>query len=94
MSDLAATSLDGVRVLKWDVPLDDQTHSIGTGPVVLVAAQHSVDVVQVWTVEHGEPSPSRPVRGFGTGQPVPPGYRTHVGSAIAGPFVWHIFGAY
>lgn len=81
------------RVLKWDVPVDDQPHKIGTGPVVLVACQDRADVVQVWTHEVGPPRQSRVVQAFATGRVLPQNARTHVGSTLAlgGSLVWHVF---
>ena len=82
------------RVLKWVVPVDDEPHTIGTGPVVLVACQRGSEQVEVWTVELDEPSQARPVQVFGTGQPLPPAWQ-HVGSTLSagGVLVWHVFEA-
>lgn len=82
------------RVLKWDVPVDDQPHKIGTGRVVHVACQGGPESVQVWTIELPEPARSRPVQVFGTGQPIP-GQWAHIGSTLAadGALVWHVFEA-
>jgi hypothetical protein len=83
-----------VIVLKWDVLVDDMPHPIGRGSVVLVACQHSPDVVTVWTEE---PSLSymadRMVRVFGTGQRIPEEYTRHLGSTMAanGILVWHVY---
>ena len=33
------------------------------------------------------------LRVFGTGHPMRDAYLTHLGSAIAGPFVWHVYRA-
>lgn len=79
------------RVLKWDVRVDDQAHPIGGGPVVLVACQRQPDVVQVWTLEDPEPAPPRMARVYGTGHHVPPN-TWHLGSAVTGVLVWHLFG--
>lgn len=85
------------RVLKWTVPVDDQFHPIGSGPVVLAKAD--VHHFTVWTEEHVTAPPViRPARVFATGQPVPAGL-THLGSGSAetgAPFppalVWHLYG--
>lgn len=42
------------KVLKWDVPVDDVDHPVGSGPVVLVACQHGPEVVR--TEETNRPS--------------------------------------
>lgn len=84
-----------LRVLKWSVPVDDQVHEIGAGPLVHVGCQGDPDQVQVWTLETdptGPAGPARiPVRVHGTGEPLPGDVEEHVGSTIAGPFVWHVF---
>ena len=80
------------KVLKWDVPVDDQLHEIGSGPVVLVACQHSVDVVSVWTDEDSENIQMRAAQVYGTGHPVPL-FDEHLGSVIPHQaLVWHVFG--
>lgn len=79
------------HVLKWPVQSDDQDHQIGTGRVVLVDSQGAHGTVCVWTEEEaGDDLATRPVRIYGTGNPVPEGAK-HVGSTLAGPFVWHVF---
>lgn len=78
------------RVLKWVVPVDDEYHYIGFGPVALVDMQNFN--LCVWTIEKSpETEPyTREVRVFGTGHEVPEGH-VHMGSAQNGPYVWHIF---
>lgn len=82
------------RVVKWAVPVDDQNHPIGTGPVLHVGCQDGArSTVTVWTEEPVVDVPGRYrwVRVFGTIQPIPEGF-VHIGSAVAGPFVWHVYG--
>ena len=50
------------RILKWTVPIDDQWHGIGTGPVALVnhPPSHQASGFRdacVWTVEPAEDDP-------------------------------------
>jgi hypothetical protein len=82
-----------MKVLKWQVPLNDLPHAIGVGQVVLVAQQpHGrVDEVQVWTLETGADA-TREVRVFGTGHTIPDGWEP-IGSCLSvdGQFVWHVF---
>lgn len=86
------------RVLKWVVPVDDQDHPIGSGPVVLTAVQRlgnaetPAGFVTVWTEETGTPPAPllRSARVYGTGQPVPE-HDEHIGSCIDGPLVWHVY---
>lgn len=78
------------RVLKWDVPVDDEWHPMGRGPVLHVACQRK-SVVAVWTDEHNGTAPDRHVKAFGTGQQIPTDLHA-IGSVLDGMFVWHLFG--
>jgi hypothetical protein len=80
------------RVLKWDVPVNDQYHYIGSGQVAHVQCQRETAVVQVWTVEKDVIEPGRLVRVFGTGQEVPDSL-VFLGTTMPNPhLVWHVFG--
>lgn len=81
-----------MRVLKWNVPIDNRESRIGTGKIVLVASQHPGSI-QVWTEEDAEPNldeACRLVEVYGTGHDVPDGH-THLGSVVSPPFVWHLY---
>jgi hypothetical protein len=85
------------RVLRWTVPVDDHTHEVGGGPVLHVASRET-GRVEVWTEEYvcdqtfETSAPKRQVQAFGTGQPLSSNnLRTHIGSALDGPFVWHLY---
>lgn len=81
------------QVLRWDVPVDDQMHSIGSGPVVNVDSR-GLGVVEVWTDEsEASVSVDRMVQVYGTGHIVPD-IATHLGSTLDGGnpgLVWHLF---
>lgn len=87
------------RILRWDIPVDDREHQIGTGRVVhAVALRH--DTVTVWTVEHDlgedldmdiETYPTL-VRVVGTGQEWDSWMWDHQSTAphhVSG-LVWHV----
>lgn len=78
------------QILKWNVPVDDQFHPIGAGPVRHVACQHEPNTVQVWTEETSTSCIVRGARVYATGQPIPADIE-HVGSALAGPLAWHVY---
>ena len=81
------------RVLKWDVPVDDQPHRIGGGDVIHVDSQRGrSDEIQVWTFENDQPVRARVVRVFGTGHTVPLDAKP-LGSVVVGGghLVWHVF---
>lgn len=75
------------RVLKWVVPIDDQYHEVGGGPVLHVNMKDGF--LCVWTDEDDSRS-RKQARVFGTGHPVPDGL-LHLGSCVDGPFAWHLF---
>lgn len=85
-----------MRVLKWAVPVDDRQHPIGDGPVLHVDVQDSDwRVMYVWTLE-ADADPvvtGRAAQVYGTGQKLPDyiGRGYFLGTAVAGPFVWHVF---
>lgn len=85
------------RVLRWDVPVDDEWHEIGAGRVVEVAARahrkRPGDLVEVWTLEdHPGTStadlPKRSVVVVGTGHPAPLDSE-YLGTAIVPAFLVH-----
>lgn len=81
------------RVLKWDVPVDDQDHPVGSGKVLKVDCQFGPEVVQVWTDEPNDQDVViRGARVFGTGMEIPEGWE-HLGSVVTaqGQLVWHVF---
>lgn len=86
------------RVLRWDVPVDDEWHEIGAGRVVHVASRahrkRPGDLVEVWTLEE-RPFPGtdelegpRLVRVFGTGHEVPDEAH-YIGTAVVPAFAVH-----
>lgn len=79
------------RVIKTNVPVDDQPHRIPGGKVVAVGCQNGPEAVQVWTedFDNGENSP-RVVQVFGTGHWMPSAGE-HLGTAAWGPLVWHVY---
>lgn len=82
-------------VWKYEIPVDDQWHPVPTplpAVVVNVDSKGALGTVAVWaevTTNSGETSKRR-MRAFGTGQPIPKG-AVYVGTALAGPLVWHIY---
>lgn len=83
-------------VYKYEIPVDDQWRDIPTplpARIVHVACTTTgYGVVYVWAeVTPGSAdTATRKMRVFGTGQPIPDG-AVYVGTAPAGPFVWHVY---
>ena len=81
-----------MRVLRYEVPVDDAWHEISlTGPVVHVACRNGVrDVVHAWALADVGTAYTARLRVFGTGQDVSLD-TVYRGTAIAEPLVWHLF---
>lgn len=84
------------RILRWEVPVDDEPHLIGAGPVVHIDSRRDRfprgDRVEVWTLSSQAcPEPSRRVQVVGTAHPFPIDW-TPLGSVVAldGLLVWHL----
>lgn len=83
------------RVLRWEVPVDDDWHQIGAGRALHVAARthrnRPGDLVEVWTLEEGPDAGAwgeiegRFVTIVGTGHPVP-AESYYIGSAVVPAF--------
>lgn len=91
------TEQDGTvrRVLRWEVPVDDNWHTIGGGPVVMTGCRPvlpgvATPRVEVWTEEilSGDWSgakpltPARQAAVFGTGRVLDPEASEHLGSVL------------
>ena len=74
-------------IYRYEVPVDDQEHEITTGPPLFVASRRP-DVVEFWADPHVL-SYNRRYFVVGTGHPIPPG-AVYVGTALIGPFAWHL----
>lgn len=79
------------EIFRYSVPVDDRWHTFElTGPVLHVAARETVQV-ELWVMHDPDAKPElRAFRVFGTGQPLPPAAATFVGTALIGPFAWHL----
>lgn len=77
--------------------MTDEVCRFPLGNVVLVAQQNSYqDFPAVWIerpVDGGSPNTmaTQEYRIFGTGHPIDARGLEHVGSAICGPYVWHVY---
>ena len=88
-----------MRVLKTDVPVDDQWHSIVVGSGILHVDHQRSGFVSVWWLE-SERALVSTLRVFGTGQPIEPiipgdfvTYPTHLATVLDRELgaVWHVF---
>jgi len=93
-----------MRVLRYEVPVDDFTHVISLSGEVypFINASHP-HIVEFWSLDTGGPSTDRKFRVVGTGQPLPISEYwegDYVGTAIhiitpsglpGSRLVWHLF---
>lgn len=82
---------DDRRIIRWDVPVDDQAHVFGLSGAIVHVASRSPDVVTLWTIDTGGPTSPRMFQVVGTGHPFPAEWQ-HIGTALAadGALVWHL----
>lgn len=83
------------RILRISLPVDDQWHDAQGGRIVHVDRAVRVNRVDVWFEEDSDQEcPTRKLRVFGTGQPLPDETTTHVGTAVVDVhgdrLVWHV----
>lgn len=77
------------RILKTEIPIDDQWHTVETGDVLHVGQQRDMAVTFWW--EETADVRTRRLRVFGTGREVPDA-TTYVGTVQANDgLVWHLF---
>lgn len=76
------------RMLKTEIPIDDEWHTVETGPVCYVGQQNMGSITFWWEDEHVAP---RTLRVFGTGQPIP-NLTTWAGTVhdLEHGLVWHL----
>ena len=79
-------------IYRYEVPVDDQWHTLClSGPIVHVATRRP-DVVEVWATTHGFGAYDVDLLVVGTGHRYPSTDVTHVGTAVVpgGALVWHL----
>ncbi len=83
--------INAEAVFRYEVPVDDRVHGHHlSGRIVHVACRRS-GVVEFWALT-GEQKPAMHYfRVYGTGQVLPDGGITYVGTALYGNLVWHLF---
>jgi hypothetical protein len=81
------------RVLRWEVPVDDEWHefSMPIGEILHVGAKDH-GTVSFWSIgDSAYANRTRTFRAFGTGQPLPLEAGRYIGTAVIPPLVWHLF---
>jgi hypothetical protein len=80
------------RVYRYEVPVDGKWHAFTlSGPIVKVASRNgATDRVHFWALEGAGTPFTAMLRVYGTGHDVPE-ETVYRGTAIAEPFVWHLF---
>lgn len=72
-------------IYRYEVPVDDQWHTLELSGAILHVAARRPEVVELWAFESGGPRMRREFRVFGTGQPMPEEIDVHMhrGTALA-----------
>jgi hypothetical protein len=80
-----------VRILRYQVPVDDDDHELMIHRRIVHVACRRRDVVELWAVDAG-PRVVRRFRVFGTGHEFDPVRYDYVGTGIVpgGDLVWHL----
>jgi len=81
------------RVLRYEVPVDDQWHKISATRPLHIGCRNP-EIVEFWALALGGYY-VREYRVFGTGHPIEEPDATYVGTTYAGAMteiVWHLFG--
>ncbi|WP_162941562.1 DUF7352 domain-containing protein [Desertimonas flava] len=83
-------------IWKYEIPVDGLTLELAHPRIVHVDHDPTgmePDLLPFVWIEHGRPGPLEQVeiRFVGTGQPVPDAPFRHVGTAICGQLVWHVY---
>lgn len=82
-----------MQVLRYEISVDDQWHSINMLGRIIHVATRRPDVVEMWGLDD-DCLATRQFKVFATGEPMPIGLDLcHVGTAIVpgGELVWHLF---
>jgi len=77
-------------IFKYKFANGDDTMQVDGNKVVLVTQQDPDDTYPTVWIEHGENKENFELAVYGTGHAIPPNYE-HVGSAVCGTFVWHVY---
>ena len=78
------------RVYKYKFGNEADTINIKAAGIALVAQQGDDLYPTVWAEHASEGEQVFDLMIFGTGKNIPFGFE-HIGSAICGPFVWHVY---
>jgi hypothetical protein len=82
-----------LAIHRYEIPVDDQWHTISlSGDVLHIAARRS-DTVELWAFSDGSAGATCAFRVFGTGQPLPDDSALHYRGTALAPhgLVWHLF---
>ncbi len=78
------------KIYRYEVPIDDDWHRIQLRGDVLHVDTRSTDQVEFWAMHDADTPPlAWHFRVYPTGFPLPAD-AVHVGTALSGPFVWHL----
>lgn len=77
-------------IFRYALPVNDSVHTLTLSGEIVHVASRKRGVLEVWAL-HGDGVPAaRRFRIVGTGHRLPDGPLRHCGTALDGPFVWHL----
>lgn len=77
-------------IFRYALPVNDEVHTLTLSGEIVHVDSRERGLVEVWAL-HGDGVPaSRRFQIFGTGHRVPDVPLRHVGTALDGPYVWHL----
>jgi hypothetical protein len=78
-------------VFRYGLPVDDSVHTLTLSGEIVHVDCRVRGQLEVWAL-HGDGVPAaRRFQIFGTGNRLPDSPIRHVGTALDGPYVWHLF---
>jgi len=81
----------GVKtIFRYQVPVDDNLHTITLTGRILHVACRRMRIVEFWAMVGDTPAADRHFRVYGTGQQLPEQPLCYLGTALDGLLVWHL----
>jgi hypothetical protein len=79
-------------IYRYEVPIDGDWHTLPLSGAVLHVDCRAPGTVELWALRSGGPELSRAFQVVGTGQPLPAGWKRHVGTCLSPDrqLVWHV----
>ncbi len=79
-------------IYRYELPVDGDWHTLPLSGDVLHVDCRAPGAVEIWALQTGAPGLQRSFQVVGTGQPLPEGWKWHVGTCLSPDrqLVWHV----